>query len=241
MLLNCLAKTGFLALMLGAIATNGFLTACSSSAQNQAPAPSPATSAAGTNQQMDQGSMGDINHGDMKKGSMMDHAMMDLGPADAEFDLRFIDAMTPHHQGALAMAKAAQQKSKRPEMQKLAADMIKAQNQEIAQMQQWRPVWYPKAKAEPMAFNANTGQSMPMSQGQINGMMNMDLGPADDQFDRRFIQAMLPHHSGAVMMAQEALNKSKRPEIKKLAQAIISSQQAEMAQMQQWQQAWYKP
>jgi len=37
---------------------------------------------------------------------------MELGPADAEFDLRFIDAI-PHHQGAVEMAKEAQQKSKR--------------------------------------------------------------------------------------------------------------------------------
>jgi len=53
---------------------------------------------------------------------------MELGPADAEFDLRFIDAMTPHHQGAVEMAKEAQQKSKRPEIQKLAADIIQAQD-----------------------------------------------------------------------------------------------------------------
>lgn len=52
---------------------------------------------------------------------------MDLGHADAEFDLRLIDAMIPHPQGALDMAKEAQQKSKRPEVQKLALDIIKAQ------------------------------------------------------------------------------------------------------------------
>jgi len=35
---------------------------------------------------------------------MADHAMtMDLGPKDAEFDLRFIDGMILHHQGAMAL------------------------------------------------------------------------------------------------------------------------------------------
>ena len=58
----------------------------------------------------------------------MSHSMgnmtMDLGAADADFDLRFIDAMTPHHQGALTMAKDAQQKSQRPEIKKLADDIL---------------------------------------------------------------------------------------------------------------------
>jgi uncharacterized protein (DUF305 family) len=82
---------------------------------------------------------------------------------------------------------------------------------------------------------------MAMSPEQIQAMrMDMDLGAADGEFDLRFLNGMIPHHQGAVMMAKDALNKSKRPEIKKLAQAIISSQTAEIKQMQQWQQTWYK-
>ena len=41
-------------------------------------------------------------------------------------------------------------------------------------------------------------------------------------------------------MAQDALSKSQRPEVKQLAQNIITSQQAEIDQMKQWRQAWYK-
>ncbi len=227
MLRNFFAKTGFLALTLGAIATSSFLNACSTAAQNQAQAPSPAAADAGSMQGMDH--------------SSMNHGSMDLGPADAEFDLRFIDAMTPHHQGAVEMAKEAQQKSKRPEIRKLAADIINAQDKEMSQMKQWRQAWYPKASAEPVAYNSEMGHSMPMSQDQIKGMMmNLDLGAADDAFDLRFLNAMIPHHEGAVVMAQEALNKSKRPEIKQLAQEIMASQNAEIKQMQQWKQAWYK-
>jgi len=51
---------------------------------------------------------------------------------------------------------------------------------------------------------------------------------------------MIPHHQGAITMAQDALSKSKRPEIKQLAQEIITSQQKEIDQMKQWRQAWYK-
>ncbi|KAM3097588.1 DUF305 domain-containing protein [Phormidesmis sp. 146-35] len=182
--------------------------------------------------------MPSMNHG-MDHGKM-NHNLMDLGPADANFDLRFVDAMTPHHQGAVEMAKEAQQKSKRPEIKKLAADIIKAQDKEIAQMKQWRQAWYPKAESTPMAYDSKMGKMMPMSSDQMKGMMmNMDLGASDDQFDLRFINAMIPHHEGAVMMANDALSKTKRPEIKQLAQEMVSSQQAEIAQMQQWRKAWY--
>jgi uncharacterized protein (DUF305 family) len=70
--------------------------------------------------------------------------------------------------------------------------------------------------------------------------MSGDLGAADDQFDLRFLNAMIPHHQGAVTMAQQALEKSDRPEVKKLAQDIVDSQQKEIDQMNQWKKAWYK-
>lgn len=230
MLHTFLVKMGLLALTLGTIATSSVLSACSTAAQNRNQAPTAAD--AGAMQGMDHGNMGGINHGRMH---------MDLGPADADFDLRFIDAMTPHHQGAVTMAKEAQQKSKRPEIKKLAVDIIKAQDKELNQMKQWRQAWYAKASAAPIAYNAQMKHSMPMSQDQMQGMMmSMDLGAADNQFDLRFLNAMIPHHEGAVVMAQDALSKSKRPEIKKLAQAIITAQRAEIKQMQQWKQAWYR-
>ena len=236
-------KNSFLAFGFVAIAslTGGMLTACSTTAsQNQVQAPTPTATDAG-DKQMNHGSGMNHNNG-MNHSSGMNHNMsMDLGPADANFDLRFIDAMTPHHQGATEMAKQAQQKSKRPEIKKLADNIIKAQNQEIAQMKQWRQAWYPKAGDKPMAYDASSKQMREMSSEQMQGMMmNMDLGTADAEFDLRFINAMIPHHEGAVTMAKDALNKSKRPEIKKFAQEIINSQDTEISQMKQWRQAWYK-
>ena len=234
---NFLAKTSVLVLTLGTIATGSFLNACSTSAQKQAQTSSP-TAADAETKQRDHGSM---QRGGMNHSSMNHNASMELGSADAEFDLRFVDAMTPHHQGAVEMAKEAQQKSKRPEIQKLATDIIKAQDKEIAQLKQWRTAWYPQAPSTPMAWHKEMNHSMAMSKEQIKAMrMDMDLGSADADFDKRFIDAMIPHHEGAVVMARDALSKSKRPEIKTLAQEIIASQKTEIQQMQQWKQAWYK-
>jgi uncharacterized protein (DUF305 family) len=150
-----------------------------------------------------------MNHEGMQHGNMNHN--MDLGAADANYDLRFIDGMIPHHEGAVVMAKEALQKSQRPEIKKLANEIIKAQDKEIKELKQWRKGWYPQALNEPQAWNAQMKHMMAMSPEQMKMMrMDIDLGTADAEFDLRFINAMIPHHEGAVMMAKDALNKSKR-------------------------------
>jgi uncharacterized protein (DUF305 family) len=177
----------------------------------------------------------------MKNGHEMSHDMsMDLGPADADYDLRFIDGMLMHHQGAVNMAEDALSKSQRPEIKKLAQDIIAAQNREISQMKEWRTAWYPQADSTPMAYHSQMGHMMAMTDEQKQAMMmSMDLGNADAEFDLRFINAMVPHHDGALVMAEDALSKSQRPEVKKLAQDILTSQQGEIEQMNQWRKDWY--
>ena len=215
------------------IASSLFLAqSCSSTtSQNQSQAPSPNATIAGNKVEEHTG-----------HGSSTEHSMaMNLGPANADYDLRFIDAMIPHHQGAVLMAKEAQQKYKRPEIKQLADNIIKAQNKEIDRMKQWRKNWYSQAGNEPMAYDAKKGQTVAMSPEQMQSMMmSQDLGSADETFDRRFINAMIPHHEGALTMAHDALKNTKRPEIKQLAQEIVTSQQKEIDQMKQWQKAWYK-
>ncbi|MBD0267841.1 MAG: DUF305 domain-containing protein [Cyanobacteria bacterium Co-bin8] len=216
-----------LGLVLGAVAIATLSSACGESSRTD--------TAIG---QMDHG--GHMDHGGQMDHGTMDHSSMDLGPADADYDLRFIDAMIPHHEGAVEMARAVLENSQRPELKELATEIIDAQAQEISQMQQWRQSWYPQVANTPMAWHASAKHMMPMSPEQVSAMrMNMNLGEADTEFDLRFINAMIPHHEGAVVMAQDALQKSERPEIQALAQEIIASQQAEIEQMQQWQQAWY--
>jgi uncharacterized protein (DUF305 family) len=228
-------KTGFAAVALTATAaiTSGLLVACSKAptSQTQAPNITAATPASGKQEVAKGHNMGGMNH----------NMSMDLGPADADYDLRFIDGMTVHHQGGVNMAKEVLAKSKRPKMKKLATNIIVAQNREINQMKELRKTWYAKADSTPMAYHAQMGHMMAMTPEQMqNMMMSMDLGAADDQFDLRFLNAMIPHHEGALVMAEDALKKSKRPEMKKLSQEILASQKQEIEQMKQWRKNWYK-
>ncbi|MBP9750269.1 MAG: DUF305 domain-containing protein [Candidatus Peribacteraceae bacterium] len=63
-------------------------------------------------------------------------------------------------------------------------------------------------------------------------------GKSGDAFDAAFLEMMIPHHQGAVDMAELAAANAKHPEIKALAEAILTSQQKEIADMQQWQSEW---
>ena len=86
--------------------------------------------------------------------------------------------------------------------------------------------------------------------GMRDGMQGMDLEKLDalkeNLFDLEFIRQMIPHHNGAVEMAQDALARpaSKDAELavtlRQLSQTIVSSQTAEIRQMQQWEGAWAK-
>ena len=219
----------------------GALAACTATTNPESSSPSNAPIASSTPSSISTSTPKPTSMGNMDKMGNMNNMAMDLGSADANFDLRFIDGMKPHHQGAIVMAKEAQQKSQRPEIKKLADEIIMAQTKEITELQTWRKQWYPNASSMPMAHNAKMGHMMEMNADQMKGMMmTQDLGAQDAEFDLRFINAMIPHHEGAVKMAQDASTKSTRPEVKQLSKEIISSQQTEIKQMQEWKQAWYK-
>jgi len=73
---------------------------------------------------------------------MMGDGMKKMEAAtDKDFDIHFLDMMTPHHQGATVMAKEALTKAEHPEIKTLANQIIKAQEAEIKQMNDWKAKW----------------------------------------------------------------------------------------------------
>lgn len=89
------------------------------------------------------------------------------------------------------------------------------------------------------ATPAESAGTMEERMQTMNAEMVHHLGPADAEYDHRFIDMMIPHHEGAILMARDALQKSQRPEIRKLAEEIIAAQEKEIAQLKAWGEAWY--
>lgn len=85
-------------------------------------------------------------HG-IENGSMMPSAMNSMtanlqGKSGDEFDKAFIQEMTLHHQGAVAMAELASTTTSRTELKELAQDIIAAQTSEITMMRGWLDEWF---------------------------------------------------------------------------------------------------
>jgi uncharacterized protein (DUF305 family) len=64
-------------------------------------------------------------------------------------------------------------------------------------------------------------------------------GAAEQPFDLQFLDSMMHHHDGAIAMAEMALLKSEREELKTFARKIIEDQKRENAQMKTWRESWY--
>ena len=145
-------------------------------------------------------------------------------------DAAFIADMTHHHQGAIDMAKVAQKRGEHPEVRKLAADIISAQQAEITVM---------RAIEDDLHHMGMEGGHLGMSNHAMG--TDMDMGKLDiaSPFDRAFIDMMVPHHEGAIRMAREELQKGAQPALRKMAGDIISTQREEIAKMKQWRKRWY--
>jgi uncharacterized protein (DUF305 family) len=178
---------------------------------------------------MNGGTMGGMMNGGTM-GGMMNGSMISGASANpnAPFDQRFLDQMLAHHQGVVMSAQMIAD-SARPELRDLAKRIITGQQREIDQMRQWRQEWYGAASSAtlPGMISGGMMSGTMMSREQMRQMMGTSV-----DLDRMFLQMMIPHHEAAIAMAQQALTQAEHPEIKTLAQNIITAQRAEITEMQ---------
>ena len=84
------------------------------------------------------------------------------------------------------------------------------------------------------AMGVHYGGHMGMSDAQMGMDTDMTSLRNARPFDKAFIDAMIPHHLGAIAMARRLLGKGKQPQLRRVAREIIKTQTAEIAQMRAW-------
>lgn len=140
----------------------------------------------------------------------------------SEYD--YLAEMVAHHEEAVTEARQLQ-RSQRAEMREFGEAIVASQSAQIDQMQQWLADWYPNRS------------------GRVDyqPMMRDLTGLSGDRLDRAFLQDMLGHHMGAVMMSQQLLMRgvANHEQVEVLAETIRDEQYGEIFQMQQWLRAWF--
>ncbi len=140
-------------------------------------------------------------------------------------NVEFAQQMIPHHEQALEMAALVAVRSADPDVEALAAKIEAAQAPEIEQMQTWLAQW-----GESEVDDAHGGH------GSEHGMMTAEQMAALEtatgaEFDDLWLEMMIDHHEGAIVMAEEVLAQSSDPQVEQLAQDVIAAQTAETEQM----------
>jgi uncharacterized protein (DUF305 family) len=146
--------------------------------------------------------------------------MMSIGKADKYVDLRFIDGMIAHHLAAIYLANQAKEQSKRPEVLDLAATIIRVDTEGIAKLYEQKKSWFGNTK-------------------KISQYAKVQLGDADDQFDLRFINALVAHHEEAISVALEMQTKSTRNDVLNLAGSVVVGLSDGIKTLESWRGAWY--
>jgi uncharacterized protein (DUF305 family) len=177
------------------------------------------------------GDMQGIDHSNMDMGSGGMMAASEMVMVGGEYsDKRFIDAMVPHHQGAIDMAEVALENAEHLELLQLTENVISTQQTEIEQLR--------SIKEQEFGTSEVPTQMRP-EEMEMMGMEDPAELANQRPFDEAFINAMIPHHESAIEMAQVALAESDNPAVRDLAGRIVDDQTREIEQMRGWLEEWY--
>jgi uncharacterized protein (DUF305 family) len=172
---------------------------------------------------------------------MNDMAVKPTGDVDHDF----VAVMAPHHQGAIDMSQTELRYGQNEQLRRIAQDIVVEQLQEIAAMRAASGEKLTPTEATLVASFAGTaaglGFSSPgpgneppslkrerpfLAQNDVamTKMMNdMTIKPTGN-IDRDFVAMMVPHHQGAIDMAQAELRYGSEAQLRSIAQEIVVDQ-----------------
>jgi uncharacterized protein (DUF305 family) len=143
-------------------------------------------------------------------------------------DVMFVQGMIPHHQQAVDMSQLALDGRAGAAVAELAGRITAAQDEEIATMRGMLSRWGVKEDEHAMHRSGDHSSMMGMlSDDQLDALAAL----SGSDFDRAWLEAMIMHHEGAVVMAEAVLADGVDEEVRALATAIITAQQTEISEM----------
>ena len=156
--------------------------------------------------------------------------------ASSSRERAFLSGMVPHHESAVEMARVARSRAKHVEVRELAQRIIGTQQLEIRRMKAiHRRLFGGQLVADDQA-HMELGLSASEAGMDHGGMAALE---GARPFDRAFIDAMIPHHAGAIRMARAVMANPPDDEILDLADGIVRAQSREIRQMNRWRLTWY--
>ncbi len=171
-------------------------------------------------------------------------------PANATFDLAFIDLMMTHHQRSSDMATIALERGEHPELIEFAQQTIDTSGDQLERLTQWRELWFPGVPvvtgSQAMAIFDQIAAESP-GRGGVPGAREITTpvdiaalcGANPGEFDLAFIDRMVNLHTGALLLAEAALVFAEHTEIQNFATARVASLQTDVDALNAWRILWF--
>jgi len=147
-------------------------------------------------------------------------------------DVQFVQDMIPHHNQAVQMSALVAERTNRPEVVDLAGRIDVSQEDEIEFMQSWlrargERVPEPTAHEAMHTSHKMAGMASPEQMAELATLKSTD-------FDRLFLQLMIPHHEGAVTMVKDLMKQpgaAYDPVLYEFTTDVVNDQAAEIERM----------
>lgn len=145
-------------------------------------------------------------------------------------DVRFATDMVPHHAEAIEMVTLTDGRPLDPEVQALAEQVRATQAPEVETMVDWLTAWDAEVPETSLDHaNADHGDD---GHGGGEGELAELAAASDEEFQQRWLELMVEHHTAAIEMAEAEQDAGTFDDAVALAGAIIAVQQREIEQMQ---------
>ena len=167
-------------------------------------------------------------------------ALGGLAMPHTDADVAFMQGMIHHHQQAVEMVALMDGRTGDDTMRQLGLRIDISQRDEIAFMERWletRGEDPPRMGGMEHAGmdHAGMGHQMPMMPGMLTPEQMAALEAAEGvEFDRLFLEYMIQHHEGAIVMVQDlfaSAGAGQEPEINRFAADVDADQSMEIRRM----------